>query len=172
MDLAGNEKTFTNYTCLNKRFVEGVNINKSLLTLGKCINILAEQRRNQFVPFRDSKLTRILKESLGGNSKTVMIACVSPDRRHYEETLNTLKYSTVARGIRNKTTRNVRELRQDEWIQEPIGDVGTAEGARLEEIVEEIVTAAEEKARVEQILSNLIIAKSRNNQGSTSESVL
>lgn len=77
VDLAGNEKSHSN--SLNKRFIEGVNINKSLLTLGKCIKILAE-KKNQFVPFRDSKLTRILKESLGGNSKTVMIACVSSER--------------------------------------------------------------------------------------------
>ena len=74
IDLAGNEKTSQNEA---KRFAGGVNINKSLLTLGKCFNILAE-RKNAYVPFRDSKLTRILKESLGGNSKTVMIACVSP----------------------------------------------------------------------------------------------
>lgn len=53
-----------------------MNINKSLLTLGKCLSILAD-RKGGYVPFRDSKLTRILKESLGGNSKTVMIACVS-----------------------------------------------------------------------------------------------
>lgn len=73
IDLAGNEKTLSNES---KRFIEGVNINKSLLTLGKCLSILAENK-NSYVPFRDSKLTRILKESLGGNSKTVMIACVS-----------------------------------------------------------------------------------------------
>lgn len=54
------------------------------------------------MPFRDSKLTRILKESLGGNSKTVMIACVSSEKRFYEETLNTLKYSSIARKIKNK----------------------------------------------------------------------
>ena len=61
-----------------------MNINKSLLTLGKCINILAEQKKNQHVPYRDSKLTKILKESLGGNSKTIMIACVSGDKLYYE----------------------------------------------------------------------------------------
>jgi kinesin family protein 18/19 len=114
VDLAGNEKTFSNYTSLNKRFVEGVNINKSLLTLGKCINILSEQKKNQYVPFRDSKLTRLLKESLGGNAKTVMIACVSPDKKHYEETLNTLKYSSVAANIKNKTKRNIKQIRESE----------------------------------------------------------
>lgn len=86
--------------------MEGVNINKSLLTLGKCITILAEQKKNTFIPFRDSKLTRILKESLGGNSKTVMIACVSSVAKFYEETLNTLKYSTIAKKIKNKGIKN------------------------------------------------------------------
>lgn len=80
IDLAGNEKAGQNES---KRFVEGININKSLLTLGKCINILADQKKPAFIPFRDSKLTRILKDSLGGNSKTVMIACVSPEARFY-----------------------------------------------------------------------------------------
>lgn len=60
VDLAGNEKSFSAGNSLDKRFVEGININKSLLTLGKCISILAE-KKSQFVPFRDSKLTRILK---------------------------------------------------------------------------------------------------------------
>lgn len=80
IDLAGNEKTSQNEA---KRFVEGVNINKSLLTLGKCFNILSE-KKTSYVPFRESKLTRILKESLGGNSKTVMVACVSSERKFYE----------------------------------------------------------------------------------------
>lgn len=79
IDLAGNEKTSNNES---KRFIEGVNINKSLLTLGKCLSILAENK-NSYVPFRDSKLTRILKESLGGNSKTVMIACISSEKVYY-----------------------------------------------------------------------------------------
>lgn len=99
VDLAGNEKASQNES---KRFVEGVNINKSLLTLGKCINLLSENKKNGFIPYRDSKLTRILKDSLGGNSKTVMIACVSSEERFYEETLNTIKYSSKARQIKNK----------------------------------------------------------------------
>jgi outer membrane lipoprotein SlyB len=134
------------------------------------------------VPFRDSKLTRILKESLGGNSKTVMIACVSPDRRYYEETLNTLKYSTVARGIRNKTVRNVREVKVEEWGHGDGGGIGggegdavggvIGEGGRLEEMVDEVACAAEDRVKADQLLNNLLIAKSKNNQGSTSESIL
>lgn len=74
VDLAGNEKASAGE---GKRFAEGVNINKSLLTLGKCISLLAEQKKPGFIPFRDSKLTRLLKDALGGNARTVMIACVS-----------------------------------------------------------------------------------------------
>lgn len=66
------------------------------------------------MPFRDSKLTRLLKESLGGNAKTVMIACISPDKKHYEETLNTLKYSSLAANIKNKSKRNCKEVRESE----------------------------------------------------------
>ena len=80
--------------------IEGANINKSLLALGNCINALSDLKRqsaavqgNQFVCYRDSKLTRLLKDSLGGNTKTIMLACVSQFYANYEETLNTLKYA-------------------------------------------------------------------------------
>ena len=81
IDLAGSEKIQTLNTA--KKMLEGANINKSLLALGNCINILAENSKksmscsNVHIPYRDSKLTRILKDSLGGNAKTLMIACVS-----------------------------------------------------------------------------------------------
>lgn len=73
--------------------LEGANINKSLLSLGNCINILAEKKKNSFVPYRDSKLTRLLKDSLGGNTKTVMISCISQHYSCFEETMNTLNYA-------------------------------------------------------------------------------
>lgn len=73
---------------------EGANINRSLLALGNCINILSDSRKKgAFVPYRDSKMTRLLKESLGGNTKTIMIACIAPTLNTYEETVNTLKYA-------------------------------------------------------------------------------
>lgn len=81
IDLAGSEKIQTLNTA--KKMLEGANINKSLLALGNCINILAENSKKGMngstvhIPYRDSKLTRILKDSLGGNAKTLMIACVS-----------------------------------------------------------------------------------------------
>ena len=91
--------------------VEGANINRSLLALGNCINILIDHNKNgSFVPYRDSKLTRLLKDSLGGNTITYMIACISPSYLAYEETQNTLKYASRARNIKRKACRNVEEV--------------------------------------------------------------
>ena len=80
IDLAGSEKLQT-LNC-SKKMQEGANINRSLLALGNCINTLAENSRKNTVshiPYRDSKLTRMLKDSLGGNTKTIMIACINPN---------------------------------------------------------------------------------------------
>jgi kinesin family protein 18/19 len=91
--------------------VEGANINRSLLALGNCINILSDRgKAGSFVPYRDSKLTRLLKDSLGGNTRTLMIACVSPWHQAYEETVNTLKYAQRARCIKRKVSKNVVEV--------------------------------------------------------------
>lgn len=92
VDLAGSERA-ANTKNKGARLVEGANINRSLLALGNCINALGEKaNRGQFVPYRDSKLTRLLKDSLGGNCRTVMIANISSAVSNFEETLNTLKY--------------------------------------------------------------------------------
>lgn len=102
VDLAGSERASVNE---NKglRLQEGANINKSLLALGNCINVLAENKKKAaFVPYRDSKLTRLLKDSLGGNTRTIMIACVSPSFHCHEENVNTLKYASRARAIKKK----------------------------------------------------------------------
>lgn len=83
---------------------EGININLGLLCLGNVISALTDpdKKGNQrFVPYRDSKLTRILQDSLGGNSNTYMIACVSPAESNYEESLSTLKYAARAMNIKN-----------------------------------------------------------------------
>nr|CAI5855001.1 unnamed protein product [Callosobruchus analis] len=104
IDLAGSERgSATNY--VGARFTEGANINKSLLALGNCINSLADGLRH--VPYRDSKLTRLLKDSLGGNCQTVMIANVSPSSISYEDTYNTLKYASRAKKIKTTVKRNV-----------------------------------------------------------------
>ena len=97
-----------------KCILEGSNINKSLLALGNCINILSEKaKKASHVPYRDSKLTRLLKDSLGGNTKTIMIACISPSLTCMEETLNTLNYAKRARNIKKKVYRNIKENADD-----------------------------------------------------------
>lgn len=110
VDLAGSERAASSE---NKgiRMTEGAKINRSLLALGNCINILSDPNKGgSFVPYRDSKLTRLLKDSLGGNTKTIMIACITPSSLCYEETVNTLKYASRARYIKRKVVRNVKEV--------------------------------------------------------------
>ena len=109
IDLAGSERAAN---CENKglRMKEGANINRSLLALGNCINILSDYRKKgAYVPFRDSKLTRLLKESLGGNSKTLMLACISPLHISYDDTCQTLKYASRAKNIKNMCTKVVKK---------------------------------------------------------------
>lgn len=105
IDLAGSERAAATRN-RGLRLQEGANINRSLLALGNCIKALSETRRNTYVPYRDSKLTRLLKFSLGGNCKTAMIVCVSPSSAHYDETLNTLHYADRAKNIKTKIIRN------------------------------------------------------------------
>ncbi|XP_067012644.2 uncharacterized protein [Anabrus simplex] len=104
IDLAGSERGAVTGG-KGKRFCEGSNINKSLLALGNCVNALADGQKH--IPYRDSKLTRLLKDSLGGNCKTVMIANVSPSSKTFEETFNTLNYATRAKKINTKIRNNV-----------------------------------------------------------------
>lgn len=107
IDLAGSERA-ANTKNVGQRLVEGANINRSLLALGNCINALGEKgNKGNFVPYRDSKLTRLLKDSLGGNCRTVMIANVNPAETSFEETLNTLKYANRAKNIKTSVQRNV-----------------------------------------------------------------
>ncbi|KAI0007224.1 kinesin-domain-containing protein [Xylariaceae sp. FL0662B] len=106
IDLAGSERASATKN-RGERLMEGANINKSLLALGSCINALCDPRKRNHVPYRNSKLTRLLKFSLGGNCKTVMIVCVSPSSAHFDETQNTLRYANRAKNIQTKVTRNV-----------------------------------------------------------------
>lgn len=86
---------------------EGIAINSGLLALGNVISALGDEtRRTTHIPYRDSKLTRLLQDSLGGNSQTLMLACVSPSDTNFMETLNTLKYANRARNIKNRVTVN------------------------------------------------------------------
>ncbi|XP_076849672.1 kinesin-like protein KIF21B isoform X3 [Brachyhypopomus gauderio] len=106
VDLAGSER-LKRTGATGERAREGISINCGLLALGNVISALGDQSKKAgHVPYRDSKLTRLLQDSLGGNSRTVMIACVSPSDRDFMETLNTLKYANRARNIRNKVVVN------------------------------------------------------------------
>ncbi|EWC43581.1 hypothetical protein DRE_01468 [Drechslerella stenobrocha 248] len=106
IDLAGSERASVTKN-RGERLLEGANINRSLLALGNCINALCDPSKKNHIPYRDSKLTRLLKFSLGGNCKTVMIVCVSPSSHHYDETHNTLKYADRAKKIKTKVSRNM-----------------------------------------------------------------
>ena len=100
IDLAGSERANKTENT-GARQVEGQNINRSLLALGNCINALADKTKKiAHVPYRDSKLTRLLKDSLGGNCLTTMIANVSPSHDQFDETLNSLKYANRAKNIK------------------------------------------------------------------------
>ncbi|XP_035008372.1 kinesin-like protein KIF21B isoform X3 [Hippoglossus stenolepis] len=106
VDLAGSER-LKRTGATGERAREGISINCGLLALGNVISALGDQtKKGGHVPYRDSKLSRLLQDSLGGNSRTVMIACVSPSDRDFMETLNTLKYANRARNIKNKVVVN------------------------------------------------------------------
>uniref|UniRef100_A0AAZ3NX52 Kinesin motor domain-containing protein n=1 Tax=Oncorhynchus tshawytscha TaxID=74940 RepID=A0AAZ3NX52_ONCTS len=124
VDLAGSERADSS-GAKGLRLKEGANINKSLTTLGKVISALAEmqnskKRKSDFIPYRDSVLTWLLKENLGGNSRTAMIAALSPADINYEETLSTLRYADRAKQIRcnaiineDPNARLIRELKEE-----------------------------------------------------------
>ncbi|XP_068426812.1 kinesin-like protein KIF13A isoform X7 [Clinocottus analis] len=123
VDLAGSERV-SKTGAAGERLKEGSNINRSLTTLGCVISALADQSavkgKAKFVPYRDSVLTWLLKDNLGGNSKTAMLATVSPAADNYEETLSTLRYADRAKRIVNHAVVNedpnariIRELREE-----------------------------------------------------------
>lgn len=106
VDLAGSER-LKRTGATGERAREGISINCGLLALGNCISALGDKtKKATHVPYRDSKLTRLLQDSLGGNSQTIMIACISPSDQDFMETLNTLKYANRARNIKNKVQLN------------------------------------------------------------------
>uniref|UniRef100_K3XBM4 Kinesin motor domain-containing protein n=1 Tax=Globisporangium ultimum (strain ATCC 200006 / CBS 805.95 / DAOM BR144) TaxID=431595 RepID=K3XBM4_GLOUD len=107
VDLAGSERQ-KRTQAEGKRLKEGIDINKGLLALGNVISALGDDKKRGkvHVPYRDSKLTRMLQDSLGGNSRTLMLTCVSPADVNFEETLNALKYANRARNIQNKAVVN------------------------------------------------------------------
>ncbi|KAF1373649.1 hypothetical protein PFLUV_G00241150 [Perca fluviatilis] len=106
IDLAGSERAAQTQN-RGQRLKEGAHINRSLLALGNCINALSDKNGTKYVNYRDSKLTRLLKDSLGGNSRTVMIAHISPASVAFEESRNTLAYADRAKSIRTRVKRNL-----------------------------------------------------------------
>eukprot|EP00736_Rhodelphis_marinus_P006530 Rmarinus@m.17302 len=149
VDLAGSERV--NQTgAEGTRLKEGININKSLLTLGTVISKLAEGSQGGHVPYRDSKLTRILQPSLGGNARTSMICAITPAAVYREETLSTLQFATRAKRIMNDA--KVNELLDDQAllrrcrreIQELKTQLSMMDGNALSREIQEIQSAKEE----------------------------
>ncbi|XP_052250414.1 kinesin-like protein KIF13B isoform X2 [Dreissena polymorpha] len=146
VDLAGSERA-QKTGAMGDRLREGSNINKSLTTLGLVISALAEsgKNKNKFVPYRDSVLTWLLKDNLGGNSKTVMVATISPAADNYEETLSTLRYADRAKHIVNHAVVNedpnariIRELREEvELLQKELKEAQSLKAPDLKEKLEE-----------------------------------
>ncbi|CAI2175051.1 3343_t:CDS:2 [Funneliformis geosporum] len=111
VDLAGSER-LKRTSAIGDRAKEGISINSGLLALGNVISALGDPskaKHTTHIPYRDSKLTRLLQDSLGGNAQTLMIACVSPTEYNLNETINTLKYANRARNIKNSAVVNQEE---------------------------------------------------------------
>ncbi|XP_067338999.1 kinesin-like protein KIF13B isoform X2 [Channa argus] len=148
VDLAGSERA-AKTGAAGERLKEGSNINKSLSTLGLVISALADQgagsSKNKFVPYRDSVLTWLLKDSLGGNSRTAMVATISPAGDNYDETLSTLRYADRAKNIVNHAVVNedpnariIRELREEvEKLKEQLTKAESLKAPELKERLEE-----------------------------------
>ncbi|ESO83151.1 hypothetical protein LOTGIDRAFT_133948, partial [Lottia gigantea] len=148
VDLAGSERA-QKTGAVGDRLKEGSNINKSLTTLGLVISSLADQaagkNKNKFVPYRDSVLTWLLKDNLGGNSKTVMIATISPAGDNYEETLSTLRYADRAKRIVNHAVVNedpnariIRDLREElEMLRNQLRDAQSMQAPDLKDRLQE-----------------------------------
>lgn len=105
VDLAGSER-LSKTGSEGMRLKEAQNINKSIAALSNCISVLASEKSLNHVPFRDSKLTRLLTDSLGGNSKTTICACIGPSLDNYEESYSTLLFATRAMSVRTYVKMN------------------------------------------------------------------
>ncbi len=152
-----------NLFTVRNRLKEGAAINKSLSALGNVINALAEagKRKVAHIPYRDSKLTRLLQESLGGNAVTVMLAALSPADVNFEETLSTLNYANRAKNIQNVSKKNedenqrvVRELREEIAALRAMLQGGAAgDGAGMD---------PDKMARMEAMIADLEYAKKQS----------
>lgn len=118
--MAGSERQ-SKTEATGDRLKEAAKINLSLSALGNVINALVDGKKGGHIPYRDSKLTRMLQDSLGGNTKTLMIASVSPAEDNYDETISTLRYAARARNIKN--TPKVNEDPKDAMIREYLQEI-------------------------------------------------
>ena len=119
VDLAGSERQ-SKTGAVGDRLKEATKINLSLSALGNVISALVDGRSTH-VPYRDSKLTRLLQDSLGGNTKTLMIACLSPADNNYDETLSTLRYANRAKSIKNRP--RINEDPKDALIRQYLDEI-------------------------------------------------
>ncbi|CAJ0918210.1 unnamed protein product, partial [Mesorhabditis belari] len=157
VDLAGSERQ-SKTGAVGDRFKEATKINLSLSALGNVISALVDGK-SKHIPYRDSKLTRLLQDSLGGNTKTIMIACISPSDDNYDETLSTLRYANRAKNIKNKPKINedpkdalLREYQEEiERLKGMLGggSGGGGGGAGIPAISNFDVDAEREKLRAE-----------------------
>lgn len=156
IDLAGSERAEST-GATGDRLAEGANINKSLMILGKVISALAKQAEGKKAapPFRESKLTYLLQNALGGNTKTSMIAALSPANINHDETLSTLRYAWQVKAIKNQAKVNedpqeklIRELREELEALRKGGAVGGKGGGMTDEMKSEM---EEQKRLLEQM---------------------
>ena len=162
VDLAGSEKS-TQAGTTGDRLAEGNAINKSLSCLGNVIEVLADhcmgKNLKRVVPYRDSSLTRMLQDALGGNSSTIMICAIRPGNLYYEETLNTLKYADRAKKIKNKPTVNedpqaklIRELQEENAkLKAQLAAGGGGGGGGFDPEADAKLKEAEERIRQNQL---------------------
>ncbi|KAL1465583.1 hypothetical protein WDU94_005138, partial [Cyamophila willieti] len=185
VDLAGSERADST-GAKGTRLKEGANINKSLTTLGKVISALAEisavqhaskkKKKADFIPYRDSVLTWLLRENLGGNSKTAMIAAISPADINYDETLSTLRYADRAKQIVCKAIVNedanaklIRELKEE--IQR-LRDLLKQEGIEVQEGDDGVRVMKNEDGDIQTVAPTSVIAEEAVDQLQASEKLI
>ncbi|CAM9335866.1 unnamed protein product [Ascophyllum nodosum] len=177
VDLAGSERS-KKTGAVGSTLKEGTSINKSLLALGNVITALSEGRQGH-IPYRDSTLTRLLQESLGGNAQTLMLAAISPADYNYDETLGTLRYAHRAKSIQNSVKCNedvnekvIRELKEEiEKLRQQLqsggstreGGGGEGDTSGLQTRMEELLTAQKSTWEEKEKLSRQLEDERQNN---------
>ena len=159
VDLAGSERS-SKTGATGARALEGIKINLSLTALGNVISTLVDGK-SQHIPYRDSKLTRMLQDALGGNAKTVMVANMGPADYNYDETMSTLRYANRAKNIKNKPRINedpkdamLREFQEElVKLREQAAALGSApkviEEVREEGLTDDQIRRKKEKVRLD-----------------------